>query len=326
VIRCCCLALVVAAVWFSQAVPALAQPPVVPLPEFVADIERLVGAVRAAETAAAAAAIAPTVPERWRVSVGTQTVDVHGQWLTVALLVSVKKPDGWTAARTDILRRLSEIREQAATVAAAPDPGTRARARAALADVLDRDEFRRSAASRWFEELRRRIGAWLEDLFERIGAGPGAGRRAAIVLAWVATIGALIGLGVLLARSLGRSGGPLLDVGAQAGLRPRARELALRAVAEARAGRPREAVRLAYNAALARFEEDGVWRIDAARTPREYLPMLRAGDARRPLLLDLTQRFERIWYGNRPVADDDASRVTAHLEELGCLRPGERVI
>ena len=43
-------------------------------------------------------------------------------------------------------------------------------------------------------------------------------------------------------------------------------------------------------------------------------------------LLDLTQRFERIWYGNRPVADDDASRVTAHLEELGCLRPGERVI
>jgi hypothetical protein len=64
--------------------------------------------------------------------------------------------------------------------------------------------------------------------------------------------------------------------------------------------------------------------VDDARTPREYLPLLRANDSHRPLLVDLTRRFEHIWYGNRPVQPDDASRVTAHLEELGCLRPGER--
>jgi hypothetical protein len=42
--------------------------------------------------------------------------------------------------------------------------------------------------------------------------------------------------------------------------------------------------------------------------------------------MDLTQRFEEIWYGDRVVSPDDTSRVTAHLEALGCLRPGERAM
>jgi hypothetical protein len=41
-------------------------------------------------------------------------------------------------------------------------------------------------------------------------------------------------------------------------------------------------------------------------------------------VLDLTSRFEQIWYGNRAAVADDARRVTDHLEALGCLRPGER--
>ena len=91
-----------------------------------------------------------------------------------------------------------------------------------------------------------------------------------------------------------------------------------------REGNAREAVRCAYNAALVQLEEDGAWKVDEARTPREYLPMLRAADHRRPPLVDLTQRFEQIWYGNRAITDDDTARVAAHLETLGCLRPGER--
>jgi hypothetical protein len=54
--------------------------------------------------------------------------------------------------------------------------------------------------------------------------------------------------------------------------------------------------------------------------------MLPATDNRHPVMLDLTRRFEQIWYGNRAAADDDARRVTDHLEALGCLRPGERAI
>jgi hypothetical protein len=91
-------------------------------------------------------------------------------------------------------------------------------------------------------------------------------------------------------------------------------------------GNLRDAIRWAYGAALLRLEEDGALRVDAARTPREQLRGLARDDRRYGLMTDLTRRFERVWYGNRPPAPDDGERVVQHLEVLGCLRPGERAI
>ena len=45
-----------------------------------------------------------------------------------------------------------------------------------------------------------------------------------------------------------------------------------------------------------------------------------------PPMLDLTRRFEQIWYGNRARSPTMPDRLTDHLEALGCLRPGERAI
>jgi hypothetical protein len=50
----------------------------------------------------------------------------------------------------------------------------------------------------------------------------------------------------------------------------------LRALAAARGGEARDAVRAAFNAALLRLEEEGVWRADESRTPREHLQLLDA--------------------------------------------------
>jgi hypothetical protein len=52
----------------------------------------------------------------------------------------------------------------------------------------------------------------------------------------------------------------------------------------------------------------------------------RRDHGRRPVMLDLTQRFEQIWYGNRAASKDDVQCVTAHLETLGCLHAGERAM
>src|SRR3712207_7448718 len=41
--------------------------------------------------------------------------------------------------------------------------------------------------------------------------------------------------------------------------------------------------RCAYHAALCRMEEQGVWRVEDSRTPREYLRLLPPGDPRGPL-------------------------------------------
>jgi hypothetical protein len=219
------------------------------------------------------------------------------------------------------------MRDEARDLAAADAAGARAGARSAIAGIVAREEFQETASQKWREQWRARVAEWFDDLWSRFGGGAGTGRRVATVLAWAAGIAALIGLGFWLARSIAeRPRGASLNLGAGGRARPRARELALQAVEKARSGNVREAVRFAYNAALVQLEEDGAWKVDEARTPREYLPMLEAGDRRRPLMLDLTQRFEQIWYGNRAVSADDTPRVTAHLETLGCLRPGERAI
>ena len=219
------------------------------------------------------------------------------------------------------------MRDEVAAAGDANGARSRAHARSAIESILARSEFQQSAASRWREQLQERVGKWFEDLWARFGRGRGTARGTALVFAWAAALAALIGLGFWLARTIAdRPRGAALGLGAGAVARPRARELALRALAAARLGHTRDAVRCAYGAALVRLEEQGVWRVDDARTPREYLPMLPATDSRHSVMLDLTRRFEQVWYGNRAVADDDARRVTDHLETLGCLRPGERAI
>jgi hypothetical protein len=314
--------LICAAPWVSGAAqPATSDS--IPLGTFLVEMDRLIAGIEVAGSPAAVGEI----PERWIVDAGNQRIDVSARWLRDALAVQPGKSGPWPPTRKAIVRRLVEVREQAATLASIPANDRRADARASVPSILSREEFRQSAASQWREQLQRRLGHWFEDLWSRLGGGPGAGRRIATGLAWAAALAALVGLGAFLARSLGnRSLAAALNLGRGAGAAPPARDLALRALAEARAGNSREAVRFAYNAALTRLEEQGAWRIDAARTPREYLPMLGATDSRHPLMLDLTQRFERIWYANRAAAADDTARVTAHLETLGCLRPGERAI
>jgi len=297
--------------------------------QFVADLDRLNAEIAALGSAADAPAIARTIPQEWRVSVldGDEHVAVSARWLIAALTTAPAKPDAWPGARTALLHRLRSMRDEVATAGGANGAETRAHARSAVDTILARSEFQQSAASRWREQLQERVGKWFEDLLGRFGVGRGAARSTALVFAWAAAIAALLGVGFWLARAIAdHPRGASLDLGSQAAVRPRARELALRALSAARVGHTREAVRCAYGAALVRLEEQGAWRIDDARTPREYLPMLPATDNRHPVMLDLTRRFEQIWYGNRAVAEDDARRVTDHLEALGCLRPGERAI
>jgi hypothetical protein len=245
--------------------------------------------------------------------------------LKEALSHAPSEAAAWRTLRGTLQRRLERLRAEAAAVETR-SVGDRTQARSAVQPILDRPEFQQSAASRLREEISKRLTDWLESILQRFGGGPAARRKAAMFFAWMIAIGALAALAIWLARALAdRSSSAALSLGSDAA-HPRARELALRALAEARAGNLREAVRFGYNAALIRLEEEGAWRVDQARTPREYLRMLATGDARRGLMLDLTQRFEQVWYGNRVALDDDVARVAASLEDLGCLRSGDRAI
>jgi hypothetical protein len=88
--------------------------------------------------------------------------------------------------------------------------------------------------------------------------------------------------------------------------------------AAAASGDLREAVHLTYWAAISNLESAGAWRPDRARTPREYLRLLAEKDASRPVLTELTRRFEIVWYGQRQPNTDDYNAVCAAVEQLGC--------
>ena len=294
--------------------------------QFPAVLEALAAEIAALGRAADAPAVAGRIPESWRVVDSDERVDVSARWLIAALVSAPAEPAAWPATRTALVRRLHGVGDEIESGGGANRARSRAQARAAVETILAGSEFQQSAASRWRERLQEQVGQWFEDLLGRFGAGRGAARDTALVFAWAAALAALIGLGYWLARTIAEHPRSPLSLGSVAAQRPRARDLALRALAAARLGQTRDAVRCAYGAALVRLEEQGVWHIDDARTPREYLPLLSPTDSRHPAILDLTRRFEQIWYGNRVAADDDARRVTDHLEALGCLRPGERAI
>lgn len=302
------------------------QPPETPalsVPQFVAEIDLLLDRIDAADSRDARSAVITSIPPRWRIVDGGQEFLFSTAGVSALLRPTLTEPSTWSATRPAVRMRLTAIRDEVVTSADAPVPPPHARE--ALTRVLSRQEFQRSTASRWREDLQRLVGEWIEGFLARIGGGPGAGRRVGIALAWIASLGALAALGFWIVRAIAQHRpGASLGLG-DAGTRTvRARELALRSLAAARAGDVREAVRIAYNAALVRLEEQGVWHVDDARTPREYVRLLRPTDGRHAPMIALTRRFEQIWYGNQPAAADDAADVRAHLEELGCLRPGEQ--
>jgi hypothetical protein len=67
----------------------------------------------------------------------------------------------------------------------------------------------------------------------------------------------------------------------------------------------REAIHFVYWAAISRLESRRLWPADRARTPREYLALVDAEDPRKPGLSQLTNTFERVWYGGRDAGESD---------------------
>jgi uncharacterized protein (DUF1778 family) len=203
------------------------------------------------------------------------------------------------------------------TGAARPDP---AAARVALHHVVAQPAFVHARAESWQSRTRRRFSEWLTDLWTRTVGGIVARRTFVLGFAWIAAAAALAVLLVWLGRLARRSRAETpLTLGADAPRRAGGRELARQAVELLRAGRTREAVRVAYRAAVQRLEEEGALKVDDSRTPREYLGLLPSPHRRRAPLSALTAAFERLWYGSRAPSADDGREIVALLQDLECL-------
>ncbi len=177
---------------------------------------------------------------------------------------------------------------------AAGGPPRIGQARVVLARVLERPEFRRSVLAAAADRLRQQWSSWFLRTWERIAGGRMAPRTLALALAWIVTLSALAALSSLIVRAIMRARLVTpLGVGPAVSHRKVSGVWAREALA---AADPREAVRCLYNAAICRLEEEGAWRADAARTPREYVRLLPAGHARRAVIEAVAALFEQVWY------------------------------
>ena len=194
-------------------------------------------------------------------------------------------------------------------------------ARAALQSILARKEFQQARVTAVRQTLFQRAWQTLQTVLVRT-----LGRRLeprSSALAWAAPAVALAVLAFWMIRRRQQFSSDLVPAVAPPPAPGRELlDLALRLFAE---GREREAIRAAYRAAVHRLAEEGAWRVDEARTPREYLGLLPAGHQRRRAMARLTAAFERGWYGSCLDCSDDRSAqasadVTLVLRESGWLR------
>ncbi|PYR74836.1 MAG: hypothetical protein DMF86_17215 [Acidobacteria bacterium] len=286
-------------------------------PAFVDRLRQLAAPLGTLE-ARDAAAMAASIPDVQRVRVRDAVYDVSLREIRQTLLTASRRRD-WPVARRALAETLA-VMQREVEASLTPASQDRQTSRRALDDVLARPEFARGRGQMWRAELRRRLQRWLADLFGRtIGRSRGL-RAIGVVLAWTAPALALIVLVIWLTRiGLRIRREPAIGIGALAPPRAAANELADGAVALAAQGRFRDAARAAYRAAVRRLEEEGTWRTDDARTPREYLRLLPAAHRRRATLARLTADFERVWYGSPQATADDWRRFLSALEDLGCL-------
>ena len=263
---------------------------------------------------------------RWTVRTPDGPVIVDVAWLVQGLRDATQPAETWQPRRSHLLRRISQLQEHArATSASTAASGPTLRS--AVTRVLAAGEFSRPEQIGWRERLQRQLGKWVQTLIQSVGFPAVGGRTLALVIAWTAAAAAGIGLGFLLVRMMLRRS-RVVRFNLQQAQRQRAsgRELAVRAARALAAGDLHEGTRLAWAAVLRTMEEQGAWRIDESRTPREYLMLLRRDDTRGEAVHQVARLFELVFYADRSATEDDAQRVRQSLQTLGCLQSSERAI
>ena len=324
------------AVWVLAAVTACAcgradsthAPPksrTLDLPGYLAALDNCsAAAARLKQHPAEAAALKSSLPRSWPVTIGGQKFDVPGDWLQQELDAFPSDPAQAAQRSRQILSRLQVMRDSAAALTETDrgDAGgaDRAAARQQLDRILQRREFRRTVApgplQTWWDRAVRWIEDKIVDFFGRLGRHS----RLPSPAFWALGIGlGLALLGWLIHSVLEVSRRPARSVPHTAVAVAGWQEWATRALACARLGEFREAIHMAYRVALYRLEETGLWQVDEARTPREYLRLVPGGHRQYPPLEALTFRFERSWYGGQAASADDFRHAVVELKDLGCL-------
>jgi hypothetical protein len=316
------LAALLVACWLLPAV-ARAQTDTAPvdvdLTAFVATLDALADATRAAATPADGATLARSLPAAWSVRAGSSRFIVPSRPIADAQKGSDEPGVAWDVARSEAVARIEGLRAEAAALDRAGPPPP-AHVRSALQEVLAAPEFRGRQKYAGLVALYERFRDWLRSWLPSLDRTEGAVVPAVRWFSWAVAALAFVLLAGLVWRLL-------QGATRETSIRSRppravetldARTWAARARAAVAAGDAREAVRCAYHAMLHRLDEDGAWRLAEDRTPREYMRLLAPADHRQPAVAFVARLFEGTWYGGAEPKAADAQAAVGRLGELEC--------
>lgn len=251
--------------------------------------------------------------------------DVPSEWIVTVqgtehhVSTSFLGKDLFNAKEADaVLQHLKQLREGVSTSQTVSPSSDRAVA----SRILERREYRRVHVPGADESLRDRINAFvlriLRKIFGKAGEHIDDMRVLADFIVWGLLLAAVAAMLFWLRRALLNGTHAEMQIGGIHSEWVSARPLEewLNDADEAASrGEYRLAVRFAYWGAISALERAGAWKPDRARTPREYLRLVR-GSPHENTLGSLTRRFERVWYAKQPATEADFVDCMRGVEEL----------
>jgi hypothetical protein len=266
-----------------------------------------------------AAKLRSSLPKIIRVRAAAREIESSTAWFDVCLEnLQKNRPEHRPAIIKQIQERLKATKQEAGQFAEPSLAGSDTQTK--IKQILARREFRSVRGPSAWDMMMAQIRRWLLKILDKIFSRVAAPAQAGQLLVWIAIALASSVLAVWLKRRVKTAAQevrrePLRFATPSS---KSSRKWLAEAQAAAVAGKWRDAIHLAYWAAIARLEESGTWIPNRACTPREYLRLLPERNPQRAPLAELTQKFEIIWYGNREANSSDFQHVVAQLERLQC--------
>ena len=310
----------------SQSIPQVAVPPL-SMNQYITELERESATVtELQEHPEKFSQLRAGLPGRWAVQTPTGVMAVSTAQVGQLLQRWNDEAEHRQTIANEIQKDLAIMKEQAVELQGSA-AGDGANARAKLKEILSRREFRKVAGPSWWDEITQKFSDWLGRLLDRIFGRLHISQSVGSAISWILIGAAFVIVVWWMARNLlAQSRGFGLHLQAPLRTHQSSREWVHAALQAGEKGNFREAIHCAYWAAVYRLEEAGVWNLDATRTPREYLRLLKSEVPERTPMAEITREFEVVWYGDKPASADDFHQAVSGLEKLGCHLPSAAAI
>ncbi|HJQ25760.1 MAG TPA: DUF4129 domain-containing protein [Blastocatellia bacterium] len=270
------------------------------------------------------------LPRRELVEHEGKRLTVDNSWLHLALDVyeAEANPRSKSARLTEIGDRLAALDAELIRAAeTSPDKGSGQETRARLRDILNRSEYHEKEESRlsaFIKKVKTKVMDFLGEIWQAfmrmLGKVFGSGAQGSLIskIVVVAALGAFLFFVVYIARQIKprrrrARKRTVLGEEIEAGTTPG--DLFEAAMAAARAGDFRAAVRKLYISLLYELSERNLIEIEESATNHEYLSRLGRYEALVPPVREMTDRFDLTWYGMFPTSPDEFSAYLSRYNE-----------